>query len=104
MRKQRSYQRHDAVPSVKPRVLEFTAPTVHQSAQETSEQALSPQVETCIEVLCQKGCLSVRSDIRALEKGEVLPETVGLTRRETRLVLEELREIMAVYGDTCRIE
>jgi len=61
------------------------------------------QIEACIEVLCQKGCLAVRADIRALEQGQVLPETAGLSREATRFVLKELKAIMAVYGDTCRI-
>jgi len=64
---------------------------------------MNQQIETCIEVLCQKGCLSVRSDIRALERGQILPETAGLTSEATRVVLQELKAIMAVYGDTCRI-
>lgn len=64
---------------------------------------MTQQIETCIEVLCQKGCLSVRADIRALEQGQDLPETTGLSPKATQLVLQELKAIMAVYGDSCRI-
>lgn len=59
------------------------------------------QVEHCVELLCQKGCKSVWSDIRALESGHPLPETTGLNEQETRQVLDELRHIMAVYDGTC---
>ena len=58
-------------------------------------------VEACVEALCQKGCRSVHETIARLERGEVLPETLGLSQAERRVVLEELRSIMAVYGATC---
>jgi len=59
-------------------------------------------VDGCIERLCQKGCTAVRDDILALEQGRSLSETHGLSREERRLVLMELKSIMAVYGDSCR--
>ena len=58
-------------------------------------------VEACVEALCQKGCRSVHETIARLERGAVLPETLGLAQAERWVVLEELRSIMAVYGDTC---
>ena len=107
MRKQRSYQRYESVPSpnpsAKPRVLNFRPHSTYEPFRKTPEPAMTQQVETCIEVLCQKGCLSVRADIRALEQGQHLPETAGLSREAIRLVLKELKGIMAVYGDSCRI-
>lgn len=32
-----------------------------------------------------------------------LPETAGLSDEELRLLLGELKQIMAVYGDACRL-
>lgn len=63
----------------------------------------SSQIDHCIEILCSKGCRSVRRDIRLLEQGEVLPELASLDSPARRAVLKELRAIMAVYGDTCPI-
>ncbi len=62
------------------------------------------QVEECIEALCQKGCQSVREDIRLLERGVVLPELEVLDDLARLKVLKELRAIMAVYGDSCPID
>lgn len=107
MRKHRSYHRYESVPSPKGArnaVIPSCRPhSSNESECETADQELIQQVESCIEVLCQKGCLSVRADIRALEQGTDLPETAGLSREATRLVLQELKAIMAVYGDSCRI-
>lgn len=64
---------------------------------------LSP-VEHAIEVLCHKGCRQVWREIVALERGEVLPETEGLSAKERALVLQELKTIMSVYGDRCSID
>ncbi|MCU7797932.1 MAG: hypothetical protein KZQ75_12445 [Candidatus Thiodiazotropha sp. (ex Myrtea spinifera)] len=61
------------------------------------------QIEHCIEVLCQKGCQSVRDDIRLLEQGVVLPELSVLDDLARLKVLKELRAIMAVYGDSCPV-
>jgi len=61
----------------------------------------SPAVEQCIEALCHQGCRQVWGYIAVLEKGDSLPETEGLSREETAIVLAELKNIMAVYGDRC---
>jgi hypothetical protein len=61
----------------------------------------SEQIDECIERLCQKGCRSVREDIRLLERGVVLPEIRVLDNLARQAVLKELRSIMAVYGDSC---
>ena len=61
------------------------------------------KVEKCVEVLCEKGCSSVREDLEKLESGKVLPETSNLSREELSKVVDELKSIMAVYGDSCRI-
>ncbi|MCU7845172.1 MAG: hypothetical protein KZQ93_15190 [Candidatus Thiodiazotropha sp. (ex Monitilora ramsayi)] len=62
------------------------------------------QIEHCIEVICQKGCQSVRDDIRLLEQGVVLPELAVLDDLARLKVLKELRAIMAVYGDSCPVD
>jgi len=61
------------------------------------------QIEYSVERLCNKGCKAVRQDMAALERGEVLAEVADLNATERAQVLKELSEIMAVYGDTCRI-
>jgi hypothetical protein len=58
-------------------------------------------IDEYIEMLCQKGCRSVREDIRLLERGVVLPELSVLDDLARQAVLKELRSIMAVYGDSC---
>ena len=60
-------------------------------------------VDYCVEVICNKGCQSVRADIRSLERHEVIPEVQQMSTEERGLVLAELKKIMAVYGDSCRI-
>jgi hypothetical protein len=62
------------------------------------------RVDARIEAVCRKGCGQVRQDIAALEAGAQLPETLGLSEDERRLMLSELKQIMAVYGDACRIK
>jgi hypothetical protein len=59
-------------------------------------------VDECVEAVCQQGCRSVRLIIAALERGEPLPETEGLDDLDRQGVLDELRSIMASYGEGCR--
>ena len=61
-------------------------------------------LESRVESLCQQGCRQVRQSIAALEQGGNPPETWGLTSDERRRLLAELKSIMAVYGETCRID
>ena len=63
----------------------------------------SSQIDQCIEILCAKGCRSVRRDIHLLEQGVVLPELALLDDPARRAVLRELRAIMSVYGDCCPV-
>ncbi len=62
------------------------------------------RVEARVETICLKGCRQVRRDIALLESGAEIPETRGLVPEERRLLLCELKQIMAVYGDSCRID
>ena len=61
------------------------------------------QIDQCVEILCQKGCQSVRREIRLMEQGVVLPELAVLDDLARLAVLKELRAIMAVYGDSCPV-
>ncbi|EGV18917.1 hypothetical protein [Thiocapsa marina] len=61
------------------------------------------RVDARIEAVCSKGCRQVRQDIAALEAGAELPETRDLTEEERNILLRELKQIMAVYGDACRL-
>jgi hypothetical protein len=61
------------------------------------------RVQASVEALCLKGCRSVLESIARLERGESLPEVAALGVAERQAVLGELRSIMAVYGDTCRL-
>ncbi|NEV60914.1 hypothetical protein [Thiorhodococcus minor] len=60
-------------------------------------------IEACVERLCSKGCRQVRLDIATLEAGGDLPETRDLSAAQRAALLEELKQIMAVYGDSCRV-
>ncbi len=61
------------------------------------------RIGACVESLCEKGCREVWGVIAALERGEVLPETAPLPEPERRVVLQELKEVMAVYAE-CRVK
>jgi hypothetical protein len=61
-------------------------------------------IEARVEAICVKGCRQVRRDIALLESGVQIPEVQGLALNERRLLLTELKQIMAVYGDSCRID
>ncbi len=59
------------------------------------------RLEARLEALCEKGCRRVWRDIEALERGEDLAETRGLTPEERRWLLRELKQVMAVYAGRC---
>ena len=56
-----------------------------------------PLIAQCVEQLCQCGCTDVRNTIALLETNQAVAQTEGLSAEERRLVLEELKSIMAVY-------
>jgi len=60
-------------------------------------------VEGCVEAICNKGCRSVRADITTLEQGGAVKELKDASELVRQAVLRELKNIMAVYGDSCRI-
>ena len=61
------------------------------------------RLEDRLEALCEKGCRQVWQAIEALERGDDLPETRGLSAEERRLLLIELEQVMAVYADRCTL-
>ena len=61
------------------------------------------EIEKRVEALCRKGCGSVRENIRLLEQGGFVPELKGLEGSARHAVLQELRSIIAVYGERCPI-
>lgn len=63
-----------------------------------------PLLDARIEAICTHGCQQVRADIETLERGGTLAETQGLTSAQRLALLDELRAIMSVYGDKCRID
>jgi 4-hydroxy-3-methylbut-2-en-1-yl diphosphate synthase IspG/GcpE len=57
----------------------------------------SEQVSQCIDALCQCGCDAVRATISAMESGVEVPQVKTLSNEERRMVLDELKAVMAVY-------
>lgn len=55
------------------------------------------RIDRSVEDFCQQGCRAVWAGIQALEAGRSLPEVAGLSPREVRAVIAELRSVMAVY-------
>lgn len=60
---------------------------------------LPQHIQDAIETLCNDGCQSVRNYIQQLETGESLPITDTYTESEHKLLLNELKKIMAVYDE-----
>lgn len=63
-----------------------------------------PLLEVRVETICERGCRQVWDAIDALEQGCELPETADLSRAERAWVLAELKTVMAVYGERCRLD
>ncbi len=61
------------------------------------------RVEACLEKLCKKGCRSVWGYIDTLEDGRQLAETRDLNPYEVELLVDELKEVMAVYEGSCSV-
>jgi 4-hydroxy-3-methylbut-2-en-1-yl diphosphate synthase IspG/GcpE len=57
------------------------------------------QVNQCVDALCQCGCDAVRATINAMEIGAELPQLQTLDSESRKLVLDELKAVMAVYDD-----
>ena len=59
----------------------------------------SSKVNQCVEALCKSGCEAVRATISNMEMGVELEQTRELDKKETTIVLNELKAIMAVYDE-----
>lgn len=59
--------------------------------------SLPAHLQLIVESLCTDGCKTVHAYIDSLENNEVVFTMKGLTTAEHRLVLAELKTIMAVY-------
>ena len=60
-------------------------------------QGLPDQVRSAVEAICELGCVRVNEIIDSLESGHSVLETGGLNASDRKLVLNELKAIMAVY-------
>lgn len=64
----------------------------------------NPAVDRMVEQLCHDGCREVLATIQALDGGDDLDGRVKhLSAAERALLCAELRAIMSVYGDKCRL-
>ncbi len=61
------------------------------------------RIDESVELLCQKGCKALWSDIDKMEQGRILPELQDLTPWERAEVLKEIKSIMAVYEGSCSL-
>ncbi|MBC8519186.1 MAG: hypothetical protein H8D24_02080 [Gammaproteobacteria bacterium] len=59
------------------------------------------KVDRALEIVGQMGCEKTREIIRQLEAGEEVHPCENLSIDECKSMLEELKEVMAVYGDDC---
>ncbi|MCK5003142.1 MAG: hypothetical protein KAS57_08955 [Gammaproteobacteria bacterium] len=59
--------------------------------------ANNPKLQHIIEQLCTTGCERVNEVIEILERQENIQETGQLSTEESKIVLHELKAIMAVY-------
>ncbi len=63
------------------------------------------QIDSCLENLCQQGCRTVNQVIQRLEQEEVIDTVKHLSAAQQKTLLQELKNIMAVYAETqsCQI-
>ncbi len=63
------------------------------------------QIDSCLENLCKQGCRTVNQVIQRLEQEEVIDIVKHLSAAQRMILLQELKNIMAVYAETqsCQI-
>lgn len=61
------------------------------------------KIEKCVESLCQNGCAAVSATITAMELDLDNVPLTGLQEEERRQVLNELKAIMSVYDNPCKL-
>jgi hypothetical protein len=58
------------------------------------------QIDLCIEQICEQGCRYVNQVIEQLEKNKIMDRLNHLNFVQQKILLRELKSIMAVYADT----
>lgn len=58
------------------------------------------QIDSCIEDICLQGCQVANQVIQALEEKQVIETVKHLSVIQRRILLQELKKIMAVYAET----
>jgi N-methylhydantoinase B/oxoprolinase/acetone carboxylase alpha subunit len=58
------------------------------------------QIELSLERICEQGCRSVNQIIQKIENGELVELIRHLNDSQQKILLKELKSIMAVYGKT----
>jgi hypothetical protein len=61
--------------------------------------ALSKKASKKIESLCELGCTQVNQLLEKAEKGDDIEELSEFSIAETRMIIDELIEIMSVYDE-----
>jgi hypothetical protein len=61
-------------------------------------------IDEVLEAVCRRGCRYVLDLIARAERGQVPADMASLSPPDRRLVLSELKSVMAVYGGACRID
>lgn len=54
-------------------------------------------LQNIVDHICQQGCDSVNAEIDAMEKGNPVEATRGLSHEDQKCILKELKTIMMVY-------
>ncbi|MGB0720889.1 MAG: hypothetical protein ACPGU7_00705 [Gammaproteobacteria bacterium] len=68
-----------------------------------TESVPGRRVELAIEAICALGCQEVHGVIQRMESGEHVAETAGLSVIERERVLDEIKDVMSVYGNRCAL-
>lgn len=64
----------------------------------TGHIPIAPLVQDAIDSLCNEGCKAVSQYIIDLESGKYSAAVRKLSNAEIRIVIKELKEVMAVYN------
>jgi hypothetical protein len=57
------------------------------------------QIDSCLEDICLQGCQATNQVIQALEENQVIETVKHLSVIQRRILLQELKKIMAVYAE-----
>jgi hypothetical protein len=59
------------------------------------------KIDRALEIVAKMGCEKTREIIRQIDEGEEVHPCTMLSVDECVSMLEELKEVMSVYGDDC---